>query len=206
MVSPLKYADTVLLRVNEAMKYYGVPKHSCIAGGLVRDTLLGVEVKDIDVFINTDNQDVTQMIGRIYKKYPVRNIVKTGSMVQYAVTNIPIISIVEVAKEPWPIQFIFTKFLMSPLEPTFSYCQKVVSTFDFDICQAYRYGGYSFTSNDFDRAQASNTMTQLCVNRSKQSLIKRIKRLRTKYPSWTLVLNASQDTPREIERESRPDV
>lgn len=195
MVSPLTYGSQYLKYLHYYASLHGLTLDCCIAGGAVRDTLLETPVKDIDIFYafsytisntKTKRKEFHEHFKTLFKGQKLNQIMKVGQMVSYNATNVPIISILEVEKEPYPVQFIQTK----PSTREIPFGVGVCSTFDFSICQAY----YTIeqgikTLPTFEAATERQELRQLLVNRTETSLLKRIIRLKKKFPDYELILH-----------------
>jgi hypothetical protein len=122
-----------------------------IAGGAVRDTVLGRRIKDIDIFLDNAHCDEAAKILRSKFSY-----VKVGEWVQYECFSDPMVSRVarfEKASEVTPISLIG---LAEELD-----AQENIRRFDFGICMAYWEGQDErmLTSDQFKRDAEGETFT-----------------------------------------------
>jgi hypothetical protein len=156
--------------------------HPHIAGGAVRDTILGRPIKDIDVFIRHDTAEEAAKLLRASFGY-----LKVGEWEQYALFSDPTVAGVakfEKADETIPICLIALKEDLGPTEN--------IGRFDFGICMAAWTGVGEFIKNPrFTRDIESETFTLHradCQPQFDYSMVRYAKLTADRYQGWRLLV------------------
>jgi hypothetical protein len=150
-----------------------------IAGGAVRDTILGREIKDIDIFLPVVHTDAGAALLRSRFGY-----VKVGEWHQYLMFSDPMVEIVakfEKADATIPICLIGLKDELTP--------QENVERFDFGVCMAFWTGGQLVTNDQFKRDAESKSFTLYRADDDIQfaySMVRFKKLTADRYAGWTL--------------------
>lgn len=167
--------------VLEALKR-GLPTDSAvhIAGGAVRDTILGRDIRDVDFFLDDTCSDAATPLLRAL------GYVKLGEWRQYEMFSDPNIARVakfEKADETIPLCLIGLK---GPCTP-----ERNVARFDFGICMAHYDGDTPITTDAFDQDADNKTFTLLRADNSSQfaySMVRHQKLTATRYRDYQLMV------------------
>lgn len=172
-----------------------------IAGGALRDTLCGKDVKDVDIFIEAklgrDREPLTQLMleQALGVKCPLQEVddeyaehFREGEL--YGVFNVtekfygsPDYSDIGELSDP-PIQIIALNMPVT--------LESVVERFDFGICKVSTDGTVDFIHHDFAHDVDNRVFTLRATNRTPEQIErskKRFERLSEKYQNYTLVLD-----------------
>jgi hypothetical protein len=163
----------------EALRTLSASAH--IAGGAVRDTLLGVQIRDIDIFLADAHGDRAAALLRSTFSY-----VKVGEWRQYEGFSDPAVLRVakfEKADETIPICLIGLAKELSPYEN--------IERFDYGICMAFWWGGTTemFTADQFKSDAETKTFTLYRADNAPQfaySMVRFQKLTTDRYKGWTL--------------------
>ncbi len=166
-----------------------------IAGGAVRDTLVGKAIRDVDVFMGHGKKDVLAAMLRADFKY-----VKVGEWEQYEKFSDPIIERVakfENADESIPIAIIALK---EPLP-----VRDNLARFDFGICMARWQGGDPIETPQFRHDVNEKTFTLHRADNKAQyaySMERYRKLTADRYAGWGLAVpEAFKDLVKDTEFE-----
>src|SRR5262245_42235149 len=157
-----------------------------VAGGAVRDTILGRKIHDIDVFMGHEKKDEVAAMLRADFKY-----LRTGECERYEMFSAPIIHRVakfEHADEQIPICIIALKKPLSVVEN--------LGRFDFGICQVGWVGGDSIETDAFRHDLDEHVFTLVRADNSAQfaySMERYRKLTADRYAGWKLAV------PKEFE-------
>jgi hypothetical protein len=176
-VAKVEDYDTIL----EALQRNIVSGGVHIAGGAVRDTLLGRPIKDIDIFLGDAHGDAAATLLRSRFGY-----VKVGEWIQYEGFSDPSVRRVakfEKADETIPICLIGLAMELTAREN--------VERFDYGICMAAWEGGTRsiFTADQFKRNAEARTFTLCRADNAQQfaySMVRYEKLTMDRYRNWTL--------------------
>ena len=153
-----------------------------IAGGAVRDTVIGKAIHDIDVFMN--DKHVEEAAARLRADH---GYVKVGEWQQYLGFSDPAMTRVakfEKADETIPICVI-------GLRPEYAEWRGDISRFDFGICMAAFDGDNIIRTDEFERDAEGQTFTLLRADNEKQFdySMSRFDKITTgRYRGWTLAI------------------
>jgi Poly A polymerase head domain len=173
----------------EALRQNSTPVH--IAGGAVRDTILGRQIRDIDIFLGDAHGDDAAALLRSTFGY-----VKTGEWKRYEMFSDPMVARVakfEKADETIPLCLIGLKEELTPREN--------VERFDFGLCMAWWDGKNITTTDQFKRDAEAKTFTLCRADNNSQfaySMIRFKKLAADRYRDFTLsVPNQFEDLAKE---------
>jgi hypothetical protein len=152
-----------------------------IAGGAVRDTILGRPIRDVDIFLPHDDADPAAALLRAEFGY-----VKVGEWKQYHGFSDPMLVRVakfEKADETIPICLIGLARNLFPYEN--------IARFDFGLCMAFWQGGATtvLTNDRFKRDVESKTFTLCRADNLAQfsySMVRYEKLTADRYKDWGL--------------------
>jgi hypothetical protein len=113
-------------QVRTLLVHAGFPE-AIVAGGFLRDTLLGIEPKDIDVFIGNKTMTSEALVSALHEA--LGGYVKVEFDVTYSAMEVDRILAVDSPAYPFPIQVIEMKPGLSPVEHARRH--------DFGICQVW---------------------------------------------------------------------
>jgi hypothetical protein len=174
----VQHYDNILEALQRA-----IPGSVHIAGGAVRDTILGRPIRDIDIFLHHTAGEEAAVLLRTEFGY-----VKVGEWVQYEHFSDPMVVRVakfEKADETIPICLIGLAEALSP--------HGNIARFDFGVCMAAWAGGSGpmITSNCFKRDIESKTFTLCRADNLAQysySMVRFGKLTADRYKDWKLVV------------------
>lgn len=147
-----------------------------IAGGALRDLFNGKPIKDVDIFIPTDDPNTFEDIWDMFAgenielskhtKYGVKTVPEDHDRDLYAIFNLK--------RTDWQYDLILC---------TFDACK--VETFDINICQISHDGKRIHMTDDYLLGVLTNTLQIMNINRTDRNKA-RMERLHTKYPEFTI--------------------
>lgn len=153
-----------------------------IAGGAVRDTILGKSIRDVDVFLHEWHR--TQVAAMLRSEFEY---VKVGEWEQYELFSDPMIAGVarfEKASEKIPVCLIALK---RPLD-----AQENMRRFDFGICMgAWDGSGEFITRPEFEEDRENQTFTLCRADNKEQfaySMTRFEKLTADRYQGWTIAI------------------
>ena len=171
----VQHYDNILEALQRSML---APVH--IAGGAVRDTILGRPIRDIDMFLPEARCDAAADLLRSRFGY-----VKVGQWAQYMHFSDPMVARVakfEKADETIPLCLIGLTAELNAREN--------IARFDFGVCMAAWQGGSTqmITNDEFKRDAEGQTFTLWRADDLAQFTYSmfRFKKLAERYPGWTL--------------------
>ena len=172
----VQYYGTILEALQRA-----VPSSVHIAGGAVRDSILGRPIRDVDIFLSNTDADPAAVLLRAKFGY-----VKVGEWKQYMGFSDPMLMRVakfEKSDESIPICLIGLTENLSPYDN--------ISRFDFGPCMAAWQGGTTtmITNGSFKRDIESKTFTLYRADNLAQysySMVRYEKLTADRYKDWGL--------------------
>jgi Poly A polymerase head domain len=174
-IRQVQHYDNILEALQRA-----IPGSIHIAGGAVRDTILGRPIKDIDIFLHHTAGDVAATLLRSEFGY-----VKLGEWKQYEFFSDPMVVRVakfEKADETIPLCLIGLAEDLNPHDN--------IKRFDFGVCMAAWTGGDSmFTNGSFKRDVEGETFTLYRADNLAQfsySMVRFEKLTAGRYEGWQL--------------------
>lgn len=177
-----------------------VAPEALVAGGLVRDHLLGRPIKDVDVFVSTkDDAEWDELLEELLDG-PLRGgqtRFRCGATYKQWKMRPEVVGVIEIAThhDPRPINIIGLN------TPNFGPAA-VCGQFDFGICRVAYDGKQIYKTPEFEYDAANEYMSLLrCDNENDfKRAQKRFERLSQKYPGWALniITNAPGVRPADI--------
>ena len=159
-----------------------------LAGGAVRDSILGKEIKDFDLFITSSSMF---WVGKEFKETLTINGYSKGGKDEYEGQGFEVWTKEELRK---PVQLIFNQYNTE---------MKVLSEFDFAICQVahlfYINGkskGYLRKTSAYNKSYRERKH-YLTMNRYSEKYMKRVKKILDKYP-WPVEITLEPEKPTSI--------
>lgn len=166
-------------QVRNLLVHAGFPE-AIVAGGFLRDSLLDIEPKDIDVFIGNRNSMTSDCLVAALSA-ALGGYVEVEFNVTYSAMEVDRILAVDSTAYPFPIQVIEMKPGLAPVEHARKH--------DFGICQVW-VGSHGLESTlDFISDKGSHTCTLVhCENEDEHARsMRRWERLKEKLVGFTLV-------------------
>ncbi|WP_026868803.1 hypothetical protein [Inquilinus limosus] len=177
-----------------------------LSGGALRDLILGREVKDLDVFMKAPEggpdeamrvaEAVAETLGyelgvvlhgEEYMAWAKGALVAIAELYAGSIVDLDTLEVTRTAPTQEPLNLIFTREVPSP--------QSMAERNDFGICQVALDIRWAFQTPAFDKDVANSTFTFLKDADQWPRSERRWKRLREKYPTYTLV---GEPDPEEI--------
>ena len=158
-----------------------------IAGGAIRDTVLGAHVKDVDVFISKANFKTSNIQTAVSGSWNLDSI-SSKAKFERAYESYMIDDMHDIRVDPLPVQIIVLK-----CDPE----EYVTKCFDYGICKVWYDGQYTKFHNDFitdvnnkliTRVITDEKMAEMYSNRqwAVARMIEHGERIKRKYPAFEL--------------------
>lgn len=170
------------------IRYAGF-REAFLAGGALRDRIVGVPHKDLDIFIGSHTGQFTRKIRTICRKLQPSIMVEGprlfGSDREYKESDYDITGLATLKVEGEEVQIVGRNSLATPFyEPTPDWVSEVLNRFDFGICQIALVGETLVTTPAFHQDLRDKTFTQTRPEVRHLSR-ERFKRFQGRYTGWT---------------------
>lgn len=171
------------------------------AGGAPRDLYNNKPVSDLDFYVDRYQLGIEEAIKTIQSlyRYPSKLMKEVGEEHDYHGEYYISPKILEIQKEPYKIQVMFCNYAASDLEGVDFGCW-LVDYFDIDLCRAFITKSVPeiHCREEFASDILNKTITYTRTHEDPERKQKRLDKIKTKYPDFTVVDKTEKDA-RDLE-------